>query len=209
MNRLLSIPRFRFFVTKLLLAIMCCHVLLFSVPTPAETFTTLGGALDEIASAYKVQVGLEYATNDKDLQPINLDLSAKSIEAVLRQLTNQKPDYSWSLNEGVYDVYPKSRPDSILDVKIHEFSIENAPSKDAAELVGQIPEVKEWLSSRRVTRREFQVGPSVRSSEKLVTLSFKDVTFRTIFNRLIREFGIEDWMVARYGPKQEYIGIYF
>jgi hypothetical protein len=128
MNRLRSIPRFRSFVARLLLAILFSHVLLFSVPTPAETFTTLRVALDEIASAYKVQVGLEYATNDKDLQPINLNLSVKSIEAVLGQLTNQKSDYSWSLKEGVYDVYPKSRPDSILDVKIHEFSIENASS---------------------------------------------------------------------------------
>jgi hypothetical protein len=61
-----------------------------SSPTPAETFTTLRGALDEVADRYQIQMGLEYATNDKDLQPINLDLTARSIEVVLTQLTNQK-----------------------------------------------------------------------------------------------------------------------
>jgi hypothetical protein len=61
-----------------------------SAPTPAEAFTTLQGALDEVAARYQIQMGLEYATNDKDLQPINLDLTAKSVEVVLTQLTNQK-----------------------------------------------------------------------------------------------------------------------
>jgi hypothetical protein len=189
----------------------CANVMLLAVPTQAETFTTLRGALDDVAARYRIQVGLEYAAQDKDLQPITLDLSAETADAILNQLVNQKPDYVWSFVDNVYDIYPKSNPDSILDVRIHEFSMKGLSSKEAANLVGEIPEIKEWLTFRLVSRREFQVcaGSCGQSSEKLVTVSLKDVTFRTLLNTLVREFGILDWMVGRrFGDDQEYIGIY-
>ena len=186
------------------------HAMPLALPTHAGTFTTLRGALDDVAARYQIQVGLEYAAQDKDLQSITLDLSAKTADAVLNQLVNQKLDYVWSFVDNVYDIYPKSNPDSILDVRIHEFSMKRLSSKEAANLVGEIPEIKEWLTSRSVSRREFLVcaGSCGQSSEKLVTVSLKDVTFRTLLNTLIREFGVLDWMVGRYGDHQEYIGIY-
>jgi hypothetical protein len=164
-------------------------VLFLFARTPAETFTTLRGALEGVAAKYQIQVGLEYAINDKDLQPITLDLSAKSVDTVLTQLINQKTDYAWSFADSVYDVYPKSNSDSILDVKIHEFMTEKLSSKNAADLVGQIPEIKEWLITRSVSRREFQIGPSAPSSEKLASVSLNNVSFRTLLNALIRQFG--------------------
>jgi hypothetical protein len=129
----------------------CANVILLAVPTQAETFTTLRGALDDVAARYRIQVGLEYAAQDKDLQPITLDLSAKTVDAVLNQLVNQKPDYVWSFVDNVYDIYPKANLDSILDVRILEFSMKGLSSKEAANLVGEIPEIKEWLTSRSVS----------------------------------------------------------
>jgi hypothetical protein len=146
----------------------------------------------------------------RDLQPITLDVSVKSVDAVFNQLVNQKPDYAWSFVDNAYDIYPKANPDSILDVRIHKFSAKELSSKEAASLVGEIPEIKEWLTSRSVSRREFQICARScgQPSEKLVTMSLKDVTFRTLLNTLIREFGTADWMVGRFGDNQEYIGIY-
>jgi hypothetical protein len=87
--------------------------------------------------------------------------------------------------------------------------MKNLSCKDAADLVGQIPEIKEWLVNRSVSRREFQVLPSTLSSEKMVTVSLNNISFRTLLNTLIRQFGIVDWVVERYGDNQEYVGIYF
>jgi hypothetical protein len=82
---------------------------------------------------------------------------------------------------------------------MHKFSAKGLSSKEAAGLVGEIPENKEWLTSRSVSRREFRIcaGSCGQPSEKLVTVSLKDVTFRTLLNTLIREFGTADWMVGR------------
>jgi len=135
----------------------CVNAMLLAVSTEAETFTTLRRAIDNVAATYRIQVGLEYAPQDKDLQPITLDVSVKSVDAVFDQLVNQKPDYVWSFVDNVYDIYPKSNPDSILDVRIHRFSAKGLSSKEAASLVGEIPEIKEWLTSRSISRREFQI----------------------------------------------------
>jgi hypothetical protein len=188
----------------------CVNAMLLAVSTQAETFTTLRGAIDNVAATYRIQVGLEYAAQDKDLQPIILDVSVKSVDVVLNQLVNQKPDYVWSFVDNVYDIYPKSNPNSILDVRIHKFSAKGLSAKEAASLVGEIPEIREWLTSHSVSRCEFQIcaGSCGQPSEKLVTVSLKDVTFRTLLNTLIREFGTVDWMVGRFGNNQEYIGIY-
>jgi hypothetical protein len=70
----------------------CVNAVLLAVSTQAETFTTLRGAIDNVAATYRIQVGLEYAAQDKDLQPITLDVSVKSVDAVFNQLVNQKPD---------------------------------------------------------------------------------------------------------------------
>jgi hypothetical protein len=100
--------------------------------------------------------------------------------------------------DNVYDIYPKSNPDSILNVRIHKFSGKGLSSKEAASRVGEIPVIKEWLTSRSVSRREFQICARScgQPSEKLVTVALKDVTFRTLLNTLIREFGTADWMIS-------------
>lgn len=194
-----------------LLATVCANEIALPVPTRTATFTTLRGALDEVAARYQIRVGLECAAQDKDLQPITLDLSAKSVDTVLNQLVSQKTDYVWSFADNVYDVYPKSNPDSILDVRIHEFAIRTLSSKEAQNSVGEIPEIKQWLASHSVSRREFEVcaGSCGKSSEKLATVSLKGVTFRTLLNILADKFATVDWMVCRFGDKEEYIGIYF
>ena len=73
---------------------------MLSSPTPAETFTTLRGALDEVASKYQIQVGLEYATKDNDLQPITLDLTTRNVEAVLTQLKIKERNTSGHSQKG-------------------------------------------------------------------------------------------------------------
>jgi hypothetical protein len=194
-----------------LLATACVNAVALSNPATAETFTNLREALDKVAIRYQIRVGLEYAPQDKDLQPISLDLSEKSVDTVLNQLASQKTDYVWAFADNVYDIFPKSNSDSILDVHIREFEIKALSSTEALSAVGEIPEIKRWLASHSVSRRELYVcvGSCGVHSEKLVTLFLKGITFRTLLNTLVREFGTSDWMICRYGDRQEYIGIYF
>lgn len=180
-------------------------------PAKAETFTNLRVALDEVAARYQIRYGLEYGPQDKDLQPISLDLSEKSIGTVLNQLVSQKKDYVWAFADNVYDIFPKSNSTSILDVQIREIEIKALSSRGALSAVGEIPEIEHWLTSHSVSRNELYVcvGSCGEHSEILATLSLKGISFRTLLNTLVREFGTSDWIVCRYGDRQEFIGIYF
>ena len=180
----------------------------FLVGAQAETFATLTDAQDAITQKYRVRIGLEYAPNDSDRTPIILDLSSDRIEPVLSQLVTQKSQYMWKLEDGVYDVYPKSNSGSILDVGIGAFKITNASLRQVSDAIDQLPEVKDWLAKQRVSRRELQVGPSTVTPISEVTFMVNNVTLRSLLNRLIGEFGIMEWIVERYGDAQQYIGIY-
>lgn len=182
-----------------------CPVLLHS--TAPESFPSLVSALDAISSQYKIHLGVEFDPQDKDTT-INLDLSSAAVDSVLSSLISQKPVYVWSLKDGAYDVYPKARPDSILDLQIRSFSITKANADQASGAISEIPEVKRWLSTHNVVRHEFEVGSMEKDSQSRVSLTTANVTLRTILNLLNQELPSPYWRVVRYGDQQEYIMIY-
>jgi hypothetical protein len=181
----------------------------FALPRTAstQTFPTLTAALDAISSKYKVHLGLEYAPDDKDNSTITLDLSSVTIEPVLNRLTAPKTSYTWSLKDGVYDVYPKSNSHSILDVMIRTFSIDKVTPEQASRAISDLPEVKEWLATQRVVRREYQVGSTKSNTQSRISLTVTGVTLRSVLNLLNQELETPEWIVVRFGDKLEYVSI--
>lgn len=174
----------------------------------AQTFPTMSTAVDAIATQYKVRVGLELAMSDADRLPISLDLSRPKVAALLDSLVRQKPDYTWQVEDGVYNIYPKFVKDSVLNLRIRTFSVTNATGQELSTAIGALPEVKKWMLKNGVQRRELETGSRWRESDPRVTLTLKDVTLRTILNLALKERRAKEWIVVRYGDKQQYIGIY-
>lgn len=174
----------------------------------AQTFPTMSTAVDAIATQYEVQVGLEFAMNDPDRLPLSLDLSGTVVAPVLDSLVTQKPDYTWKVSEGVYDIYPKLAKDGVLNLRIRTFSVTNATGQEVSNAIGALPEVKEWMLRHGVKRRELETGSRWRESDPRVTLSLKNVPLRSILNHVLKERKAKEWIVVRYGEKQEYIAIY-
>jgi len=174
----------------------------------AQTFSTMSAAVDAIATQYQVRVGLELATNDPDRLPISLDLSGTIVAPALDSLVTQKPDYTWKVTDGVYNIYPKLAKDSVLNLHILTFSVTNATAREVSSAIGALPEVKEWMLRHGVKRREIETGSRWRESDPRVTLSLKNVPLRSILNHVLKERKAKEWIVLRYGEKQEYIAIY-
>jgi hypothetical protein len=180
-----------------------------SVRTASESFPTMSGAIDGIASNYKVSVGIEYATNGEDRTPITLDLSLLQPATALDSLVAQKPGYTWNFDHGVYDVYPKEHNGSILDLKIRMFSVHEATPQEISAAIDELPEVKQWMGKNQVRRGEFQVnGSRWDPSDRRVSLTIRGSTLRSILNRIVVETGRTRWTVGRDGDNAESIGIY-
>jgi hypothetical protein len=192
-----------------LLALLCLQCFVVPLSTHAQTYPTLTGALDGIGAKYKAHLGLEYAFDDTDGTPLTLDLSAATIEPVLDQLIAQQPQYAWCLKGGVYDIYPRSNPDSVLDVVVSRFSINDANPAEASTAISELPEVKEWLANRGVVRRELEASGPKQEPKLRISVALTDVTLRRILDRLILQPGRVYWVVMRYGDDQEFLGIYF
>ena len=169
----------------------------------AQTFPTMSTAVDAIATQYKVRVGLELAMSDADRLPISLDLSRPKVAALLDSLVRQKPDYTWQVEDGVYNIYPKFVKDSVLNLRIRTFSVTNATGQELSTAIGALPEVKKWMLKNGVQRRELETGSRWRESDPRVTLTLKDVTLRTILNLTLKERRAKEWIVVRYSDKQQ------
>lgn len=173
-----------------------------------QTFPTMSAALDAVRAKYGVHTGLEYAAGDTDRLPISLDFAPPVAGVVFDSLAAQKPGYVWKLEDGVYDVYPKLTTDSILDVRIREFAVQNATPEEVSTAIENLPEVQEWLRKHHVQRNELETGPRWAKSDPRTSLTVRGVALRSVLNRLVQAMGRENWFVVRYGEHEGYIGIY-
>jgi hypothetical protein len=174
-----------------------------------ETFVTMNTALDAIGSKYQVRVGLEYAPNDPDQAPISLNFAEENAAATLDRLIDQRPDYIWELSDGVYDLHPKLSTDSLLDVHVRTFSVNDVSPEAASHLISALPEVRAWLQKRGVRRRELELGSGPKISGVRLSLTLRDTTVRGILNHLIVKAGKMRWVVVRYGQNSQYIAMHF
>lgn len=180
------------------------------------TFNNVTSALSKIREDYGKRIGFEMA--DADTTAVMVDLSKRDVNSPLDSLVAQKPVYTWSLEDGVYDVYPRSQTDALLDLTIANFILSNATLEDAQDALFSLPEVRNWLSRHGATRSTAQSGsrfiePSAPQPEaQRVSMNLTNVQLRTILNQVIIGFNRTQWLIGHvirreYGKDVSYISI--
>ena len=173
-----------------------------------KNFATLHDALSAVRSKYSVPTGLEISASDSGEVPVALQLQQDDLAQALNQLVEQRPEYAWSLSDGVYDLYPKTKADSVSDLMLKNYLVKDATLDKASQALNSLPEFQTWLTTRKLTRREFQTGPAWNPNQR-IDLNLRDVPLRSVLNKLIKNFGLTNWIIDRYGDRKEYIAIYF
>ena len=95
-------------------------------PQPASspnTYPSLSLALQAVRLNYKVPVGYEAAINDPDKTALSLEFS-HGIESVFDEIVRQRPFYVWTLDAGIYNLYPKT--EAISDLPVITFFLKDA-----------------------------------------------------------------------------------
>lgn len=105
-------------------------------------------------------------------------------------------------------MYPKSATDSLLEVRIRAFAVNNATPEEISAAIGNLPEVREWLSKHHVQRRELETGARWGKSDGRTSLKVDNLPLRSLLNRVVLETGRANWIVVRYGNKAEHVAIY-
>ncbi len=177
----------------------------------SQSFSQIDLALQATREAYKISTGFEEVVGDSDKNPIVVDLSGDNIGKVFDSIVSQKPKYTWHLEDGVYDLYPKEERDRVTGLGVALYYVKDASSQEASEAVSRLPEFKLWLSEHHATRSEIVSGNrwSTAAQNAKVSIELHNVPLRTVLNHLIAAVGDSGWTVFRWGDNMQLLALYF
>jgi hypothetical protein len=180
-----------------------------SLSPSAQTLPSVTIALGNVREIYHIPIGFEIADADRD--PVILDLSDKDVGHIFDSIVVQRPGYIWNLQDGVYDIFPRQRSESLSELTIANFVLINATLEEVQESLFNLPEVKNWFSLHHARRNEARGGsilgpgpggPFPEPTRVSITLS--NVQLRTILNQVIGKFDRAQWTIGHLATKGEY-----
>lgn len=173
---------------------------------PVRDFSVEGYGLLQVISVAQAEFGLRFGIEfcgQTARKPISIHVQNGTVATVLNSLVGQVPSCAWSETNGVIDLMPQQNRDSLLEVKIAHFRVEDAPEWDIRSAILSRPEVQAWLSRNHVKERSIFGEETFRSP--LVSLATSDTTLRSLLNQTLTKSAFKTWLVARYGSKNEYL----
>jgi len=166
----------------------------------------------DLSLSYDIPVGLEMASNDNDFDTYEINLEKGTLTELLDQFARHNTQYSWEINDGVVNIFPKDGYREfglaeILKVRISEFSIKEKTScwEFVDSLIGT-PEVQNILKTYGMTRSGLnfsgayfpQLGPEFR-------LEATNKTLKTILNTVVKESPLAKiWVIKKYRSNQTF-----
>ena len=180
------------------------------VAQSAQTYSSIGLALQAIRQNFNVSTGIEHPVGDADESPVTLDLSGNDVSRVFDNLVAQRPTYVWSLKDGVYDVYPRMKGESLSQLTVGNYVLSDTTFQEAKEAIVNLKEVRKWLSQRRATANWPDAasvflpgpgGPFLRSEPVRRSLALNKVPLRTVLNQLMTRFGGMQWNIWHQGGR--------
>ena len=173
-----------------------------------ETANTVSDLLARLANNYQVPVGLEAiaeSTRSAKAPPIRVSVKSGAVRDVLDAVVTAESDYAWQEVDGVINVAPRQHVDSLLDVVIGRFEVNEIGKNEALEKLTSTPEVRSWLARTGLRERSFVGGvvgssPQVSGAPKRISLNMANCSVRTILNQMMKISGSYEWVYFRYGP---------
>lgn len=206
---------------------LCVFLLFLNLPASYGTDTTNGGiwkrkveryqdtaanirqAIDNAALKFGISTGVEL-DGKLPTDPVSVDLTDGTVTDVITAIMNHAPGYQWIPGNGIINIMPRVRPNSLLDIKIAHFQVTRATPNQIRLAIDALPEVKLWLSQNNVSEHSAIsiVGNYGKGNEPRVSLKRRDSTLREIMDTLVTtRVGPRYWSVSRYGNSSQYIDI--
>ena len=157
-------------------------------------------ALLQLGRQARVPLGIEYL-DPADLQEsVTLHVSESSVGHVLRAILDQRPGYTWNVDDGVVHIGHAGLPSgsaNLLDYVLRKFAIGETELTTAADLMlpGQL---KREMSAPRVPSGVSGIygsAPGGRPEDRVGPLELEHVTVREVLNRLVRERSNAAWVI--------------
>jgi len=165
-----------------------------------ESGHDLEATVNELREKFRVPVGMDLETLS-DRRPIAINVPRGNVADVLNAIVAQQHGFKWAEVNGVVNIGPQHNPNSILELRIAHFRINQAGYDQIHHAIVSLPEVKTWLEDNHLTEDGSTVviggvGPG-HPLKPLVTLDLQEITLREILNRIIKCPSYVEWTISR------------
>lgn len=166
---------------------------------------SIGVVFSDLSLIYDVPIGLEIAAHDNESERYSVDFKKGTVTQLLTQFVTQHPQYTWKIEEGVVNIFPKDGYrdrmfEDILATRMEKFSVnKNTSCWNFIESLFTKPELKTILEANKTTHRGR--APSGFYSPQLgrgFTLDVSDLTLRSLLNKVVSKSSIAKfWVITR------------
>jgi hypothetical protein len=184
------------------------HVLKIEVTEYHDSGDDVAQLLFRVSEKFGVPIGIELS-GQQPAQNISVRVSHGTVMDLVNGIVGQASGLEWAELNGVVNVMPRERPNSVLDLKVAHFHVRDASVADVRDAVAAIPEVKAWLAQSGVSERSF-VSPDPTAQingQPRVSLDLNGVSVREIMNTIVKAPGLHVWSFVRYGKDRQYLSI--
>jgi hypothetical protein len=165
-----------------------------------ESGHDLEATVNEVREKFRVPVGMDLEASS-DRRPVSINVPRGNVADVLNAIVAQQHGFKWAEVNGVVNIGPQHNANSILELRIAHFRINQASYDQVDDAIVSLPEVKTWLEGNHLTVDGSRVviggvGPG-QPFKPLVSLDLQGITLREILNRIIKCPGYDEWTISR------------
>jgi hypothetical protein len=176
------------------------------------TDTTQIGALGNLALYYGVPVGVEVASEGKDVPRFDIDVKRSSLKDVLNLIVSHDHRYRWEVRDGVINFIPTGSRDifleQLLSVRVLRFAPgRNLPRYAVRDAISELPEVRKFLEERNVNASNLSPASREGVPQKDFAPDISDTDVRGILNTVVRESEYKMWVIQRLGAQKKFLQI--
>jgi hypothetical protein len=164
----------------------------------------------DLSLSYDIPIGLEIASHDDEFATYEVNLKAGTLTDLLNQFTDMHRQYSWNINNGVVNVFPKNNfrdfvITDLLNVQISNFSVKaNSSCWAFVESLLNTAEVQNALKMYGMNRSKLNFGGGYFPQlGRQFSFDVSNRTVRQILNQVISQSQIAKiWLVKKYSTDQ-------
>ena len=179
----------------------------------SQTFAKIYSAIEAIRVNCRVPTGFEMGASDPDSTPIALDVDCQNVNRNFDQIVVQRPAYKWSMEDGVYDLYPKAIKDQLSGLNFKTFVLQDSTRIQALVALDMSPEVQNWRSRHHEYGGVLISQTGFPQTQRKVSVAFKNTPLRKILNWLSMNVGSNpqepQWSLVPYGEGTRHLNISF
>jgi hypothetical protein len=172
------------------------------------------GLLADLAVKYGVAIGVEDFRSDvsETVYRNSMDLPAGTLGSLVDRIVATDSRYHWNEINGVIQVFPSGRREELLDVVVHEFSMEGKfLQAEVADAICDLPEVKSKMNALGISPFNplpisMIMGIDYRDR---YSVHVHDVAIRDLLNEIAKSSEYHFWAIGRWSPTNKIVRLEF